>query len=257
MKKSKIGWSLVLIFSTAALIGYGAWSLHFLNRNLDSRAPQNNQGTTNSPFNRGGGQEEQSNENFGGMMNGNNGNNRNYNNGGNNNYGGMMGGNGFQNGTRSLSYLDEKTSDKVMADSLKNATVDKKNNTITFTGKDITIVLVGGPKIADDKFFIGGLINPTIQVPKDAKVYLNLINEDDGMPHGVEITNAPPAYSYMSMMDGGIYPDTFVPILPAATVDKYPTAVTAFNANQEGTFYYICQYPGHAANGMYGKFIIK
>ena len=61
----------------------------------------------------------------------------------------------------------------------------------------------------------------------------------------------------MTMMDGGIYPDTFVPTLPAATVDKYPTAVTKFNSNQEGTFYYMCQYPGHAAKGMFGKFIIK
>lgn len=74
--------------------------------------------------------------------------------GGDNNYGGMVGSNGFQNEARSLSYLDEKTANKAMADSLKNA-----------------------------------------------------------------------------------------------TVDKYPTAVTTFKTNQEGTFYYICQYPGHAAKG--------
>ena len=136
----------------------------------------------------GGGPEEQSNGNLGGMMNGNNGSNRNSNNGGGNNYGGMMGGNEFQNGASSLSYLDEKTANKDMEDSLKNATVDKKNNSITFTGKDINIVLLGSPKIADDKFFIYGLINPTLQVPKDATVSLKIINEDDGMSHGVAIT---------------------------------------------------------------------
>ena len=60
------------------------------------------------------------------MMNGNNGSNRNSNNGGGNNYGGIMSSNEFQNETSSLSYLDEKTANKDMEDSLKNATVDKK-----------------------------------------------------------------------------------------------------------------------------------
>lgn len=28
-------------------------------------------------------------------------------------------------------------------------------------------------------------------------------------------------------------------------------------ASQSGTYYYICQVPGHATNGMYGEFIIE
>jgi len=247
MKKSKLGWSVVLIFSTAALISYGAWSVHFVNRNVDSSLNPNNKGMTNSQFNREGGEKEQNYENSGGMMNGYNGNNS----------GGMMGGNGFQNGATNISSLNEETANKHMEDSLKNATVDKKNNTITFWGKDVNIVLLGSPKIADDKFFIGGLINPMLQVPKNAKISLEMINEDEGMSHGVEITNATPSYNYMPMMGGGIYPDTFITPLPEATKDKYPTSGTTFTSNQEGTFYYICQYPGHAAKGMYGKFIIK
>jgi len=90
MKKSKIGWSLVLILSTAALIGYGTWSIHSIKRNVGSTIPQNYQETINPQFNMGRGQEEQGNENFGGMMNGNNAINRNYNNGDGNNYRGMM-----------------------------------------------------------------------------------------------------------------------------------------------------------------------
>ncbi|HEY8891708.1 MAG TPA: hypothetical protein VIM70_15810 [Clostridium sp.] len=256
MKKSKIGWSLVLIFSTAALIGYGVWSLNFSKRNVASTITPNNQGITNPQFNNDGGGKDQNYGNIGGMMNGyngTNGTNGNY----NNNSGGMMGGYGNQNGATNLSYLDEKTVNKDMGDSLKNTTVDKKNNTITFTGKNITIVLLGSPKIADDKFFIGGLTNPTIQVPKDANISLKMINKDDGMPHGVEITDAPPAYNYMTMMDGNIYPNAFISPLPEASKDKYSTSVATFTSNQEGTFYYICQYPGHAAKGMYSKFIIK
>lgn len=252
MKKSKIGWSLVLTISTAALIGYGAWSLQFVKRNEAFGLNSNNQGMMNLPFNRERGGKDQNYQNFGGMMNGYNGNNS-----GHNNFGGMMGGSGFQNGGASISSLDEETANKHMEDSLKNATVDKENNTISFAGKDITIVLLAGPEIADEKFVIGGLINPSIQVPKDAKISLEMINEDEGVPHGVEITNANPPYNYMAMMGGGIYPDTFITPLPAATEGNYPTAVTTFNSSQEGDFYYICQYPNHASEGMYGKFIIK
>ena len=244
MKKTKIGWSLVLIFSTVALIGYGALSFNFSNHNAFSADTPNIQGMTNRQINGDGEGKRQNYGNHGGTMNG-------YNNGG------MMGGNESQNRTTNFSYLDEKTVNKDMADSLKNTTVDKKNNTITFKGKDVTIVLLGGPKIADGKFFIGGLINPTIQVPKDANISLKMINEDEGMNHGVEITNAAPAYNYMTMMDGGIYPNTFITPLPEAIKDKYPTSVTTFTSNQNGTFYYICQYPGRASKGMYGKFIIK
>jgi rusticyanin len=252
MKKSKIGWSLVLTISIAALIGYGAWGLQFVKRNEAFAINSNNQGMMNFPFNRERGGKDQNHQNFGGMMNGYNGNNS-----GRNNFGGMMGGSGFQNGDTNISSLDEETANKHMEDSLKNATVDKENNTISFAGKDITIVLLAGPEIADGKFVIGGLINPSLQVPKDAKISLEMINEDEGMSHGVEITNAIPPYNYMAMMGGGIYPDTFITPLPAATEGKYPTAVTTFNSIQEGDFYYICQYPSHASNGMYGKFIIK
>lgn len=244
MKKSKLGWSVILIFSIAALISYGAWSAYFVNQNVDSPLNPNNKGMTNFQFNSEGGGKGQNNENSGAMMNGYNG-------------GGMMGGNGFKNGATNISSLNEETTNKHMEDSLKNATVDKKNNTITFRGKDVNIVLLGSPKIADDKFFIGGLINPMLQVPKNVKISLEMINEDDGMSHGVEITNATPVYNYMSMMDGGIYPDSFITPLPEATRDKYPTSGTTFTSNQEGTFYYICQYPGHAEKGMYGEFVVK
>ncbi|HEY8890655.1 MAG TPA: hypothetical protein VIM70_10400 [Clostridium sp.] len=102
MKKSKIGWSLVLIFSTAALIGYGAWSLQYANRNGAFTVTPNNQGVTNSPLNRNGGQNENNYQNYGGMMNRYNGSNENFNNSGSNNFGGMMGGYGYQNGASSI-----------------------------------------------------------------------------------------------------------------------------------------------------------
>jgi rusticyanin len=233
MKRAKLGWSLVLTFSTAALIGYGVWGFNFIKNN--NTAINNANIITNNNDNL------QSYRNFGGRMG---------------RYG-MRGGYRSQNNITSSSYINEAAANKQMEDSLKNAAIDKNNNTITFSGKTIAIVMFASPESADEKFVVGGLINPTIQVPVDAAVSLEIVNEDVGIPHGIEITSAAPPFAYMSMMQGNVYANSIVSPLPAATKDNYPSAVTNFTTSESGTFYYLCEYPSHAATGMYGKFIVK
>ncbi|MGC7873204.1 hypothetical protein ACPUYX_16975 [Desulfosporosinus sp. SYSU MS00001] len=175
-------------------------------------------------------------------------------------YGFMNGyGNGNGNGnenTYSQSLKDATSAANDMDSSLTNATVDKSSNTITYTGSAIKIVMLGGPEEADGKFVIGGLINPTLKIPQGAKVTLEIINEDTGMPHGVELTTAAPPYAYMPMMQGTIYPGGFIPPVPESSNNQFPSALISFSASQTGEFYYICQYPGHAAKGMFGKIVI-
>ncbi|VBB08901.1 type-1 copper (blue) proteins signature [Lucifera butyrica] len=175
---------------------------------------------------------------------------------------GMMGGNsgmmGSQfGGNNGVDFRNKQSADRDMNDSLTNATVDKSGNTITYTGNAVKIVMLGGPDYADGKFVIGGLVNPDLKIPQGTKVTLEMINEDEGMPHGVEITSAAPPYDYMSMMQGGVYPGSFIHPVQEASSDQYPTATISFVADQAGTYYYICQYPGHAEKGMYGKIIIE
>ena len=168
---------------------------------------------------------------------------------------GMMGGQGIGNNFV-LNVKDENSAAKDMATSLTNATVDKSANTITFTRTNVKIVMLGGPEQADGKFVIAGLINPIIRIPQGANVTMEIINEDTGMTHGVELTTAPPPYYYMVMMQGGVYPGSFIPPIPEAAGNQYPSAQVSFTASLAGEFYYICQYPGHAAKGMYGKIIV-
>lgn len=155
-----------------------------------------------------------------------------------------------------INIVDDKTADGEMASSLAQATVDKDNNTITYSGNNVKIVMFAGPETADEKFVIGGLVNPTLRIPQGATVTMEIINEDSGMPHGVEITSAVPPYAYMTMMQGWIYPGTFIHPVPQAEEGRYPAAAISFAASQAGTYNYICQYPGHAAEGMYGKIVI-
>jgi len=167
---------------------------------------------------------------------------------------GMMG--GTSNSNNNAIVKDKNSAESDMKASLVNATVDKSTNTIAYTGTDVKIVMLGGPANSDEKFVISGLINPTIRIPQGANITMEIINEDEGMPHGVEITAATPPYAYMSMMQGGIYPGAFIQPISKAASNQYPAGQVSFAASNVGEFYYLCQYPGHAEKGMYGKIII-
>ncbi|WP_423244793.1 plastocyanin/azurin family copper-binding protein [Fonticella tunisiensis] len=45
--------------------------------------------------------------------------------------------------------------------------------------------------------------------------------------------------------------------MPQAEDGKYPVDNTDFKADYKGEYCYICQYPGHAQDGMYGKIIVQ
>jgi len=173
------------------------------------------------------------------------------------NYWGCGGYGGYGGYGASISTKDDSSLQSDTNASMQNAKVDKANNTITYTGDNVKLVILGGPEQADGKFVIDGLVNPTLQIPKGATVTVEFANADQGMPHGFEVTNAAPPYYFMTMMEGGIYPGSLIGFLPEAQNGQNPTVQTSFKADYAGTFYYICQYPGHAEKGMYGKLIIQ
>lgn len=153
--------------------------------------------------------------------------------------------------------IDYKEAESMQSNANQKAIVDEENNTITYKGNNVNIVMLGGPEEADGKFVIDDLVNPTVKIQKGATITLTLINADEGMPHGILVTENHPPYSYMSMMDGGIYGNAIIYPIPEAKEDELPVSTVTFQAEQSGEYYYICQYPGHASAGMYGKLIIE
>lgn len=141
---------------------------------------------------------------------------------------------------------------------------NKAANSVTYTGKDITINMVAVQPDHDDQTFeVHGLTNPTLVVPVGATVHLNLLNMDYGnnMEHAVLLTTAAPPYPYMSMMTAGASFAEVAPLLPWRSekdVDtaRYAMLGTTFFAQQAGTYWYICPTPAHAEKGMFGKFVI-
>ena len=142
---------------------------------------------------------------------------------------------------------------------------DPARNTVEYSGKDIEIDLVAvEPDHADQTFEVHDLTNPALEVPLGATVHLNLVNMDygDTMEHGITLTSVPPPYSNMSMMTTGTGIAQVAPLLPwrsSKSVDQaqYASLGTTFVAREAGTYWYICPTPRHAAQGMYGKFIVR
>ncbi len=96
-------------------------------------------------------------------------------------------------------------------------------------------------------------------VRQGATVDVILVNTDWGLMHGFELTSTPPPYPYMAMM--GINNGFFLMPLPPRTAEnlapaRYYTEEGSFTA-VSGSYYYLCQVPGHAAAGMFGRLVVK
>lgn len=171
---------------------------------------------------------------------------------------GMMGGYGATRG-QALTY---DAANAMITASAKGATIDATANTVSYTGSDITLdVIAVQPDKPDTTFEIAGLVDPTVHVPRGATITLNLVNMDYGndMAHGIIITRLPPPYPYMGTMmaaTGGI-----PPLYPRSSQDlqtaSYAAGTAHFRATTPGTYYYLCQVPGHAQKGMYGQIIVE
>ncbi len=154
------------------------------------------------------------------------------------------------------------------------ANVISSNDTIVFKGSDIKLVVIAAgheelsnitsnasPGYAtDDIFVIYGLVDPTLVVPHGATLEITVVNLDEGMYHNFVFASSGPPYSYMAMQgmmygQAGIW--TMMPFLPPATgngiVHEYSYAITV---PASASLWYLCTYPGHAQNGMYGRMLV-
>ncbi|MDG6906692.1 MAG: hypothetical protein JRN20_13005 [Nitrososphaerota archaeon] len=118
----------------------------------------------------------------------------------------------------------------------------------------------------DDVFVIYGLVDPTLVVPRGAALEIVIVNLDKDMYHNFVITSTGPPYSYMAMQQGmmGNWQQrgtwvAMMPFLPPANlnqgiVHEYTYTVTL--SSQQATLWYLCIYPGHAQDGMYGRMLV-
>ena len=143
------------------------------------------------------------------------------------------------------------------------------NNTIIFSSKNSNVVaLAMGRETAinltamqppsyskGDVFVIYGLINPTIVVAKGTTIHFTVINLDNDVNHNLVISSVSPPYPYMAMMSSmqsnGMM--SFLPPTNQGSAHEYTYTLTL---DKSGNLWYLCTYPSHAQDGMYGKILV-
>lgn len=236
MKRKKLGWSLVIVVSTAALIGYGYFGFSYFNLNNTNL---NNQKSIISSSTKGclNDFRENDSSNFNCDLRHKN----------------MMG--NFNNHMKiSAKTISTTDANQKMIDSLKTATIDKNNNTITYSGNTLTIVMFEGTGDSKGSFIIGGLTNPTIVIPKGTTVTLCAINQDTSSPQEIEITTTVPTTTNSRSIRKC---DILDFRLPAATATNYATAEGSFSTSNNGTYYYTSHLLGPTTSVSYGKILVK
>ncbi len=139
-----------------------------------------------------------------------------------------------------------------------------KHKSVMFMGHNIHMVMIAvEPGSPDQTFEIHKLVDPKLTVPAGANITLTILNMDygPGMIHGVIIGKAQPPYKTVVPVPvpGQIaeIPLTMPRTAKSIKKSNYYFGTTTFKApGTPGTYYYLCQMPGHAKAGMYGKFVV-
>ncbi len=155
----------------------------------------------------------------------------------------------------------------------QNVSVSEASSTIYINGSAELPVMMG-PMNAPSmySFEILGIINPTLVITPGSQVKFTVVNVDTDSYHNFVISLQGPPYYYMggmmngyngnysgfgSMMGGYFqYNNThgyMMSYLPPQSSGHYAYTNVSYDFSSSGTFWYLCTYPGHASNGMYGK----
>ena len=140
--------------------------------------------------------------------------------------------------------------------------VSQTNSTIYINSSSSLLVMAGpmnGPSMYS--FEIIGMYNPTIVIKEGVTVHFTVVNIDTDSEHNFVLSNQGPPYSYMSGMgsmgSGGYSSMTSMSFLPPTNSGYFYYYNMSYGFSQSGTYWYLCTYPGHAENGMYGGIVVE
>ncbi|HEX3100833.1 MAG TPA: hypothetical protein VHQ01_03520, partial [Pyrinomonadaceae bacterium] len=136
----------------------------------------------------------------------------------------------------------------------KERTLGTKNgSTLTFSGKEIRLVVTTGPEDDMLSYRIQGIRNPTLVVPSGATLKVLFVNLDGDMKHDVrfghvmgDFTQAPEIAETAGTEKLAFHADN-APLQAEEVVLK---------ANEDGAYKYFCSVRGHAKGGMWGNILV-
>jgi rusticyanin len=143
----------------------------------------------------------------------------------------------------------------------RTAVVNRQAKTVTYTSARVEFVALGSPAgNPDETWNIAGLVNPTVVIRRGAQVTVDFFNADADQKtmHGWRLSATRPPYPRHVLPVATLaFPGAVAMAIKGETAHKWLAETVHFQASRAGTYYYICQIPGHAQKGMYGKLVVK
>jgi rusticyanin len=141
------------------------------------------------------------------------------------------------------------------------AIVNHRAGTVTYTRARVALVALGSPPgDPDETWNIAGMVNPTVVIHQGAQVTVYFFNADADKDtwHGWLLTTARPPYlRKVAHRVPLAFPDAVATPVHGETAHRWFGRTVHFRASRAGTYYYLCQVPGHARMGMYGQLVVR
>ncbi len=136
----------------------------------------------------------------------------------------------------------------------KARTVGKKDNqNLSFTEKEIRLIVKTGPEEDMLSYRIQGLRNPNLVVPSGAILKILFVNSDEDMKHDIRLGQ--------NMEDFGIAPEIAATVGTERLEHKAEDGTMqaeeiVIKSSADGAYKYFCSVRGHAKGGMWGNIFV-
>ncbi len=136
----------------------------------------------------------------------------------------------------------------------KTRTIGKKEKlNLTFTEKEIRLVIKTGP--ADDmlSYRILGMRNPNLIVPAGATLKILFVNSDDDMRHDVRFGHITKDFELTPDIAETVGSNKLEPKVEDGTMQAEEIVI---KTGENGAYKYFCSIRGHAKGGMWGNILV-
>jgi plastocyanin len=136
----------------------------------------------------------------------------------------------------------------------KGRTLGKKDNqNLTFTEKEIRLVILTGPEDDMLSYRIQGVRNPNLIVPPGATLRILFVNKDSDMRHDVRFGHIEGEFDVAVNREGTAGSTTLTPMPDDKTMNAEEIVI---QTAEDGAYKYFCSVRGHAKGGMWGNILV-
>ena len=138
-----------------------------------------------------------------------------------------------------------------------SATADRVADRLAFATRSVRLIVLASPAMPRKSFRIAGITNPSVVVPAGSQVGIEFINADADMAHGLVVTASGAGSSWAPMTTATtVFPGAARWLLGEATSAGTHAGTVFFTAPTPRSYQYLWPVPGHAEEGMVGRFLV-